>query len=100
MSSMVIVAQLVEPRDCDSGRRGFESHRSPQFGDLNTAVSCLLFSKILLAGLNLALSTRARNPVSFPLLMYYVIAQFKVNRPKAVQDKSPKSVGWECVCFQ
>ena len=30
-SFMVGVAQLVRVPDCDSGCRGFESHRSPQF---------------------------------------------------------------------
>ena len=28
---MVDVAQLVEPQDCDSSCRGFESRHSPQF---------------------------------------------------------------------
>src|SRR6185437_4826523 len=31
---MVDVAQLVRVPDCDSGCRGFESHRPPQFGTI------------------------------------------------------------------
>ena len=42
--SMVGVAQLVRVPDCDSGCRGFESHRPPQFVVVGEGVFLTPFS--------------------------------------------------------